>query len=89
MAQYPLCCRYLQANSVYSSSPQTNVAGAHSHYCAVTRLDYLEYQNCLATAAAPLAATTAAAPNNTATSAPIVHHTSIMTGSVLFVLAIR
>ncbi|XP_054258733.1 acid sphingomyelinase-like phosphodiesterase 3b [Macrosteles quadrilineatus] len=64
----PLFVRYLQANSVYRSTGPTATHTAHSHYCALTRLEYSEYQNCLSTAAAPLAATTSAptVPNSPA-----------------------
>lgn len=59
----PLFLRYYHANSVRSyyghSSSGAVVGNGNAHYCAITRLQYDEYHNCLATAASPLAASAA------------------------------
>lgn len=48
-------CRYYRANSVrYVTSPCEGVC-ALNHYCAITRVDYREFRQCLETAASALA----------------------------------
>ncbi|RZF41613.1 hypothetical protein LSTR_LSTR000327 [Laodelphax striatellus] len=56
-----LFSRYYLANSVQTSGlglHDVNAAWAHSHYCAISRVDYTQYQSCLATGARALAAST-------------------------------
>lgn len=49
--------KYYKANSVrmYSSSTTSCDNCAHTHYCAITRVDYEEYEQCVKTAASALA----------------------------------
>jgi len=50
-------CRYYRANSVrfHHSTEGCDASCAHTHYCAITRLDYPEFRSCLETAASALA----------------------------------
>ncbi|KAJ9589135.1 hypothetical protein L9F63_017574, partial [Diploptera punctata] len=52
-----LFTRYYRANSVrYHQSTSSCDAGcAHTHYCAITRVDYADFRSCLETAASALA----------------------------------
>ncbi|XP_023719561.1 acid sphingomyelinase-like phosphodiesterase 3a [Cryptotermes secundus] len=52
-----LFSRYYRANSVkfYHSTEGCDASCAHTHYCAITRLDYPEFHSCLETAASALA----------------------------------
>ncbi|XP_031639378.1 acid sphingomyelinase-like phosphodiesterase 3b isoform X2 [Contarinia nasturtii] len=58
----PMFGKYYKANSVrYNTSPCEGVC-ALNHYCAITRVDYNEFNHCLETAASALAAS-GARPN--------------------------
>ncbi|XP_024086116.1 acid sphingomyelinase-like phosphodiesterase 3b isoform X2 [Cimex lectularius] len=48
--------RYWMANSVRSYKLPTNTAWTNAHFCAITQLEYNQYQNCLSTRASALAA---------------------------------
>jgi hypothetical protein len=52
-----LYCRYYRANSVkiHHTTEGCDAGCAHTHYCAITRLDYPEFRSCLETAASALA----------------------------------
>ena len=49
--------RYYRANSVryHQSTSSCDASCAHTHYCAITRLDYTDFRSCLETAASALA----------------------------------
>lgn len=47
--------RYYRANSVRYSTQPCEAACALNHYCAITRIDYNEFQQCLKSAASALA----------------------------------
>jgi len=51
------CFRYYRANSVrfHHSTEGCDASCEHTHYCAITRLDYPEFRSCLETAASALA----------------------------------
>ncbi|CAH0552510.1 unnamed protein product [Brassicogethes aeneus] len=54
----PLFTRYFRANSVRTFNGPQNVCDsycAHGHFCAITRLDFLEFEQCLKAAASALA----------------------------------
>ena len=54
----PLLYRYYRANSVrYPTQACEGVCTLH-HYCAITRVDYREFRQCLETAASALASNT-------------------------------
>ncbi|KAK9701967.1 Acid sphingomyelin phosphodiesterase C-terminal region [Popillia japonica] len=59
--------KYFRANSVKMyNNPQGNCDAncAHTHYCAITRVDYEEHEQCLKTAASALASSSTAAAEN-------------------------
>lgn len=58
LSSLPFSCRYYRANSVrFPTQPCEGVCSLN-HYCAITRIDYREYRQCLETAASALASTT-------------------------------
>uniref|UniRef100_A0A1B0CM43 Putative acid sphingomyelinase-like phosphodiesterase 3b n=1 Tax=Lutzomyia longipalpis TaxID=7200 RepID=A0A1B0CM43_LUTLO len=54
-AEDPLLAKYYRANSVRYVSNQCDGACALNHYCAITRLDYSRFRECLESAASALA----------------------------------
>ncbi|KAF2879438.1 hypothetical protein ILUMI_26738 [Ignelater luminosus] len=71
--------RYYRANSVRMYDGSTNhgcdLSCAHNHYCAITRIDYHEHEDCLKTAASALASSSVC---NIRTSVATVFLTNIL-----------
>lgn len=53
-----LVCRYYRANSVRYPTQVCEGVCTLNHYCAITRVDYREFRQCLETAASALASNT-------------------------------